>query len=394
MELQLALDLVNIPEAIEVVKEVEEYIDIVEIGTPVVINEGLRAVKEMKAAFPNLKVLADLKIMDAAGYEVMKASEAGADIITILGAAEDMSIKGAVEEAKAQGNKILVDMIGIKDIKSRAKELDELGVDYICVHTGYDLQAIGQNSFEDLMTIKNVVKNAKTAIAGGIKLDTLPEVVKLKPDLVIVGAVLQIKTIKLRQPQNEADDPINMKTYDYVKAIIAELDHATSQNQAEGIEDLISTIMSSEKVFVSGAGRSGLMGKSFAMRLMHMGINAFVTGETVTPVFTEKDLLIVGTGSGKTESLLHMAEKAKDIGGTVATVTISPDSPIAEISDLILQLPGSPKDQTTGNKQTIQPMGSLFEQTLLLYYDAIILRIMEMKGLNTHNMYGNHANLE
>ncbi|MCY8404754.1 3-hexulose-6-phosphate synthase [Bacillus sonorensis] len=187
MELQLALDLVNIPEAIEVVKEVEEYIDIVEIGTPVVINEGLRAVKEVKAAFPNLKVLADLKIMDAAGYEVMKASEAGADIITILGAAEDMSIKGAVEEAKAQGNKILVDMIGIKDIKSRAKELDELGVDYICVHTGYDLQAIGQNSFEDLMTIKNVVKNAKTAIAGGIKLDTLPEVVKLKPDLIIVG---------------------------------------------------------------------------------------------------------------------------------------------------------------------------------------------------------------
>ena len=187
MELQLALDLVNIPEAIEVVKEVEEYIDIVEIGTPVVINEGLRAVKEVKAAFPNLKVLADLKIMDAAGYEVMKASEAGADIITILGAAEDMSIKGAVEEAKAQGNKILVDMIGIKDIKSRAKELDELGVDYICVHTGYDLQAIGQNSFEDLTTIKNVVKNAKTAIAGGIKLDTLPEVVKLKPDLIIVG---------------------------------------------------------------------------------------------------------------------------------------------------------------------------------------------------------------
>ena len=187
MELQLALDLVNIPEAIKVVKEVEEYIDIVEIGTPVVINEGLRAVKEMKDAFPNLKVLADLKIMDAAGYEVMKASEAGADIITILGAAEDMSIKGAVEEAKAQGNKILVDMIGIKDIKSRAKELDELGVDYICVHTGYDLQAIGQNSFEDLMTIKNVVKNAKTAIAGGIKLDTLPEVVKLKPDLIIVG---------------------------------------------------------------------------------------------------------------------------------------------------------------------------------------------------------------
>lgn len=187
MELQLALDLVDIPEGIRLVKEVEDHIDIVEIGTPVVINEGLRAVKEMKQAFPHLKVLADLKIMDAAGYEVMKASEAGADIVTVLGAAEDMTIKGAVEEAKKQGRKILVDMIGVKDIETRARELDALGVDYICVHTGYDLQAVGKNSFEDLQTIKRVVKNAKTAVAGGIKLDALPGVIEAKPDLIIVG---------------------------------------------------------------------------------------------------------------------------------------------------------------------------------------------------------------
>ncbi|MBH0156901.1 3-hexulose-6-phosphate synthase [Fictibacillus sp. 5RED26] len=187
MKLQLALDLVDIPGAIELVKEVEDHIDVVEIGTPVVINEGLKAVKEVKAAFPNLTVLADLKIMDAAGYEVSQASAAGADIITILGTAEDESIKGAVEEAKKQGKQILADMIAVKDITARAKELDELGVDYICVHTGYDLQAVGKNSFEDLQTIKSVVKNAKTAIAGGIKLDTLPEVIKVQPDLVIVG---------------------------------------------------------------------------------------------------------------------------------------------------------------------------------------------------------------
>ncbi|TDL31280.1 3-hexulose-6-phosphate synthase [Jeotgalibacillus sp. S-D1] len=187
MKLQLALDLVNIPQAIELVKEIEEHVDVVEIGTPVVINEGLKAVKEMKAAFPNLTVLADLKIMDAAGYEVSQAAAAGADIVTILGAAEDASIKGAVEEAKKQGKQILVDMIAVKDIATRAKELDALGVDYICVHTGYDLQAAGQNSFEDLATIKSVVKNAKTAVAGGIKLETLPEVIKAQPDLIIVG---------------------------------------------------------------------------------------------------------------------------------------------------------------------------------------------------------------
>lgn len=105
MELQLALDLVDIPQGIALVKEVESYIDIVEIGTPIVINEGLHAVKAMKEAFPNLKVLADLKVMDAGGYEVLKASEAGADIVTILAVAEDATIKGAVEEAKKQGGK-------------------------------------------------------------------------------------------------------------------------------------------------------------------------------------------------------------------------------------------------------------------------------------------------
>ncbi|WP_409300582.1 3-hexulose-6-phosphate synthase [Peribacillus sp. SCS-155] len=187
MELQLALDLVNIPQAKEVVKEVEAYIDVVEIGTPVVINEGLRAVKEIKEAFPSLTVLADLKIMDAGAYEVMKASEAGADIITVLGATDDATIKGAVEEARKQGTKILVDMINVKDIEQRAKEIDALGVDYICVHTGYDLQAVGENSFQQLQTIKRVVKNAKTAVAGGIKLNTLPEVIEAQPDLVIVG---------------------------------------------------------------------------------------------------------------------------------------------------------------------------------------------------------------
>ncbi|MEH7311165.1 MULTISPECIES: 3-hexulose-6-phosphate synthase [Priestia] len=187
MELQLALDLVNISEAKEVVQEVQEYIDIVEIGTPVVINEGLKAVKEIKEAFPSLKVLADLKIMDAGAYEVMKASEAGASIITILGATGDSTIKGAVEEAKKQGTQILVDMINVKNLEQRAKEVDALGVDYICVHTGYDLQAEGETPFEQLQTIKRVVKNAKTAVAGGIKLNTLPEVVQSQPDLVIVG---------------------------------------------------------------------------------------------------------------------------------------------------------------------------------------------------------------
>ncbi|QCT02926.1 3-hexulose-6-phosphate synthase [Paenibacillus algicola] len=187
MELQLALDLVDIPEAKKLVAQVADYIDIVEIGTPIVINEGLHAVKAMKEAFPQLRVLADLKVMDAGGYEVMKASEAGADIITILGVSDDSTIKGAVAEAAKQGRQVMVDMINVKNMEERAAEIDAMGVDYICVHSGYDHQAEGKNSFEELNAIKRVVKHAKTAIAGGIKLDTLPEVIQAQPDLVIVG---------------------------------------------------------------------------------------------------------------------------------------------------------------------------------------------------------------
>ncbi|SEK38972.1 3-hexulose-6-phosphate synthase [Paenibacillus sp. cl141a] len=196
MELQLALDLVNIPEAKEVVAEVAEFIDIVEIGTPVVINEGLHAVKAIKEAFPHLRVLADLKIMDAGGYEVMKASEAGADIITVLGVSDDSTIKGAVAEALKQGKQVMVDMINVKDIEGRAREIDAFGVDYICVHSGYDHQAEGKNSFEELAAIKRVVKQAKTAVAGGIKMETLPEVIQAKPDLVIVGGGITSQTDK------------------------------------------------------------------------------------------------------------------------------------------------------------------------------------------------------
>ncbi len=77
-------------------------------------------------------------------------------------------------------------MINVKDLEQRVKEVDALGADYICVHTGYDLQAEGETPFEQLQTIKRVVKNAKTAVAGGIKLDTLPDVVQSQPDLVIL----------------------------------------------------------------------------------------------------------------------------------------------------------------------------------------------------------------
>jgi 3-hexulose-6-phosphate synthase len=87
-------------------------------------------------------------------------------------------------------------MINVKDIEGRAREIDAFGVDYICVHSGYDHQAEGKNSFEELAAIKRVVKQAKTAVAGGIKMETLPEVIQANPDLVIVGGGITSQTDK------------------------------------------------------------------------------------------------------------------------------------------------------------------------------------------------------
>ena len=185
-----------------------------------------------------------------------------------------------------------------------------------------------------------------------------------------------------------------MQTTQYVAEILKELNHSADLIADEEAEKLVNGILESKKVFVAGAGRSGFMAKSFAMRMMHMGIDSYVIGETVTPNFEKEDILIIGSGSGETKSLVSMAEKAKSIGGKIATVTIFPDSTIGQLADITIKLPGSPKDQSEGDYKTIQPMGSLFEQTLLLFYDAVILRFMEKKGLDTNNMYGRHANLE
>ncbi|MEN3939203.1 3-hexulose-6-phosphate synthase [Staphylococcus shinii] len=187
MKLQLAIDLLNKEDAAKLAQEVEEFVDVVEIGTPIVINEGLPAVELMSKSVSKPQVLADLKIMDAADYEVSQAVKFGADITTILGVAEDASIKAAIDEAHKHNKELLVDMIAVQDIEKRAKELDEMGADYIAVHTGYDLQAQGQSPLENLRKVKSVIKNSKVAVAGGIKPDTIESIVSENPDLVIVG---------------------------------------------------------------------------------------------------------------------------------------------------------------------------------------------------------------
>ncbi|WP_053217848.1 6-phospho-3-hexuloisomerase [Virgibacillus senegalensis] len=184
-----------------------------------------------------------------------------------------------------------------------------------------------------------------------------------------------------------------MRTAAYTEIILDELKTTLQSVNDEQVEHLVNAILNADKVLVAGGGRSGFMGKSFVMRMMHLGLDPYVVGETVTPNLLPEDLFIVGSGSGETKSLAAMTEKAKDIGATVAAVTTNPESTIGKIADITIEIPAQAKADSSSGK-SIQPMGSLFEQSLLVLFDSVILRIMERKDMQSSKMYGRHANLE
>lgn len=184
-----------------------------------------------------------------------------------------------------------------------------------------------------------------------------------------------------------------MKVTEYTGEILTELTRTIDLIDDEEAEKLVEAILSAKKVFVAGSGRSGFMAKSFVMRLMHIGLDPYVVGETVTPNLEPGDVFIVGSGSGETKSLVAMTEKAKSIGAIIIAITINPKSTIGQLANNQISIPAQAKTEGSSGK-SLQPMGSLFEQSLLLFYDAVILRIMERKEQDSDKMYGRHANLE
>jgi len=182
---------------------------------------------------------------------------------------------------------------------------------------------------------------------------------------------------------------------DLGKKVVDELGSTISQISESGDKAFINKILEAKRIFLAGAGRSGLMARGFTMRLMHMGFTVYFAGEVVTPGIDKEDLLIVCSGSGATESLVSMANKCKKIGAQLALITIAADSPIANLADVVITIP-APATKIEGDTgfTSIQPMGSLFEQSLLIVLDTTILKIMDIKQISEKVMFARHANLE
>ncbi|MCS7130815.1 MAG: 6-phospho-3-hexuloisomerase [Archaeoglobaceae archaeon] len=153
------------------------------------------------------------------------------------------------------------------------------------------------------------------------------------------------------------------------------------------IDEMIESLDKAEGIFLVGIGRSGFVGRAFAMRLMHLGYKAFVIGETITPRIGKKDLLIAISGSGETGYVVAIAKKAKELGAKVIAITASQNSTLAKISDLLILL----KSKFGKEIANIAPLGTIFELTAMIFFDSIIAEIMERKKLKEEDLAKRHS---
>ncbi|NYZ79942.1 orotidine 5'-phosphate decarboxylase [Candidatus Micrarchaeota archaeon] len=203
-ELQVALDFLKIKDALGVAGKCKGMI--LEAGTPLIKSEGIRAVSELRRKFPDSVIMADLKIMDTGHLEVKLAADAGANIVTVLGAAPIETIEEAIKAGKQFNVKIMVDLMNVENKAEKIKLIK--GADYFLLHTGIDEQKT-KNSFNEA-EFKVIRENsrAKLAVAGGINPENIRQILKLKPDLVIVGSAIT-KSKKVEKTASELNELIH-----------------------------------------------------------------------------------------------------------------------------------------------------------------------------------------
>ena len=183
----MALDLLELDRSIQIAKEaIAGGADWIEAGTPLIKSEGMDAVREMKKALPGVKIVADMKTVDTGAMEVEMAAKAGADVVALLATSDNSTIEDALRAARKYGVQIMMDLLTVSDPVKRSKEMEKLGVDYICVHAGIDQQMTGRDNIDLLDLILKEV-NLPVAAAGGIDADSAADAVSGGAAIVIVG---------------------------------------------------------------------------------------------------------------------------------------------------------------------------------------------------------------
>ena len=222
--LQVALDVLEIDRAIQIAKEaVEGGADWIEAGTPLIKSEGMNAVRQLKEAFPDRVILADMKTIDTGAMEIEMAAKAGADIVILLGSADDSTIQDAVRAARKYGIKLMADLISADEPAKRAEQLVDMGIDYINIHAGIDQQMTGE---DPVKLVKMMKVGVPVAVAGGIDADGAARAVKSGAHIVIVGGNIT------RSPNVRASADAIRKSMDSPQ-VIGEEERSTEEKTIE-----------------------------------------------------------------------------------------------------------------------------------------------------------------
>ncbi len=189
-----------------------------------------------------------------------------------------------------------------------------------------------------------------------------------------------------------------------IKAILDNIKNAEEFLDEDEIEKFEDIIIESKNIFVTGAGRSGLAAKAFAMRLMHLGLSAYVVGETISPAIYEDDCIIAISGSGETNTIVSAARIAKNRGSKVLALTSYPESTLGQLADSYILVKGRTKKevddenyikrQIHGNYTSLTPLGTAFELTTLVFLDAIVSELMEKMQQTESDLKARHTVLE
>jgi 6-phospho-3-hexuloisomerase len=179
-----------------------------------------------------------------------------------------------------------------------------------------------------------------------------------------------------------------------LSTILSEIEHVLSEVDEGQVDAFADHLLSAPRVFVTGEGRSGLMAKAFAMRLMHLGLTVYVVGETTTPAITGTDALVAVSGSGTTEGTVHIAQQVKKLGTTIDSVTTNPESALAKLATNVLIIPAATKWRRAGESTSQQPLGSLFDQCCHIVLDAVCLHIAKRKDMSNEAARQLHTNVE
>lgn len=173
----------------------------------------------------------------------------------------------------------------------------------------------------------------------------------------------------------------------------------------EDVKKLLEELLQAKRVYVIGAGRSGLVAKGFAMRLMHLGLKAFVVGETITPALNKGDLMVVFSGSGNTKTIADIVDTAHEIGAHICLITTNTNSRIGKLSQCTVVIEhrkeAGPDDaqefamlQKMGEHKSFAPLGTLFETASMIFADAVISRLMEITQTDESALKNRHTNIE